>query len=541
MAGQKRSLFVVQDPLRLIKLGDIKSKKVVLLACPWIFFNEMEFQSQQLALGYLGAYAARFGHEIVAYIDPMVGEGGKHKHPVGTMQKSAYRFGFPDEWIIARIPPDADVIAINAPFTDSRLALYPLVRKIKAVYPAKQIIVGGILAHTQPEQILEECGADIAVRGEGEIAFVRILNGEPLSSIPGTVYRDEHGRIRDTGGLAEEFQNVNDLPLPGYDFRPMSEYVRLSTWGNKINRTLHLITSRGCPFNCSFCSTPQQKQPLRTFSPERVLGEIKMAIENWNINFIEIADDNFTLDRDHAVAILSGIAELREQGHDLHCAFPNGVMIEKMDKDLAVFMKRAGTEILYLPVEAGDTRILVAMNKPNAFNHLQKAKEVAQICVDVGLPVGCFLILAYPGGRMLSRNFIIPEYEKYFWREGNAVYMRGEDEESFTITVKFCEEMQNIGVHGITPLIATPLPNTEMHGFCKKFGYLSLPDSEILVTVSYADVTPDVVSIETPWCSRKQAFERWRYLMDNFQTYHNVRKRELNEGLMSGLDIRKKD
>src|SRR3989344_5984587 len=95
-------------------------------------------------------------------------------------------------------------------------------------------------------------------------------------------------------------------------------------------------------------------------------------------------------------------------------------------------------------------------------------------------------------------------------RDGENLYMRGEDEESFENTINFCKKLHELGVNGITPLIATPYPGTEMYHFCEKFGLLAFPDEkDVLTTVSYAAVRPDFVQINTTWCSRAQAFERW--------------------------------
>lgn len=517
------------------------SKNVALIACPWIFYEQVEFRSQQLGLGYVGAYAERLGHKIVAFIDPMVRGGENRKEEIRTKQKTAFRFGFSDEWIIGQIPKETDVIGINAPFTDSRLVLYPLVRKIKAALPHIPVVVGGILAHTLPREIIEASGADIAVRGEGEIAFARLLGGDPREAIPGLVFAKDGGVIENPG-LGEIPKDINDLPLPGYDFRPMDEYMRLSTWGNKADRALLLMTSRGCPFTCNFCSSPQKGQRWRPFSAERILREIAMAVEKWGVNSIEFTDDNFTFEKTRAARILEGVAKMRESGHHLSCSFPNGVMVEKMDAELVSLMKRAGVEILYLPAESGDPRMLMAMNKSNARFHLDKVLEVAEQCASAGLQAGCFLIVAYPGGQIPQKVRCPEEYRKFiFCGSDGRTYMQGEDEESFAKTVKFCEKMKNAGVRGITPLIATPLPGTEMYDFCKAHKFLVFDDKDSLVTVSYAAVTPDVVQIETPWCSRQRAYERWKFIMDNFPTCHNVRKLDPNDKrILSGEEMKKR-
>jgi magnesium-protoporphyrin IX monomethyl ester (oxidative) cyclase len=519
-------------------LSKIPRKKITLIACPWIFYNEVEFRSQQLGLGYVGAYAQKFGHEIIAFIDPMIKGGELMKTPLQTKYQAVNRCGYSDEEITAQIPQNTDIIGVNAPFTDSRLVLYPLIKKIKAAFPNVPVAVGGILATTLPRQVIEESGADIVVKGEGEIAFARICNGEPLEAIPGLVFRRSSGEIFENPRRSQQLKNINSIPPPGYDFRPMEEYVQWSPRGDKNDRTLSVISSRGCPFTCEFCSIPEKGQLWRPFTPERVLAEIKTAMEKWGVNHIEFEDDNFTLLEPRALKVLEFIRDLRRKGQPVSCSFPNGIMIDRMTKDLAMLFKEAGADIIYLPVESGDTRVLISMDKPKADTHLDKALEVARWCIEAKLFVSCFFIVAYPGGEITRKKYLRSEYEPYFLRDGDRVYMRGEDEAAFEKTLEFCRRLRNMGVQGIAPLIATPYPGTEMYAFCERFGYLVFPDSkDVLTTVSYAAVKPGLVQIETPWCSRQRVYDRWKTMMEMFPTYHNVRRFD-DDQLLSGEEIR---
>lgn len=522
----------------------ITPQKVTLIATPWLFYDQVEFRSQHLGLGYVGAYAQQFGHTIVAFIDPMLHGGHAIKVPVATTLQQTNRFGHPDEWIVRQIPPDTDIIGINAPFTDSRLALYPMVDAIKQAFPRVPIVVGGILATTLPQQVLEECRADIVVRGEGEVAFARILAGYPLHGIAGVSYRAADGQIIHNDRRSEQLKTVDQIPPPGYSFRPMAEYVQWSPRGDTADRTLSLISSRGCPFTCEFCSIPEKGQLWRPFTPERVLEEIKYAIDQWGVNHFEFEDDNFTLQEPRALQVLQYLAELRKKGHRFSCSFPNGIMIDKMTQALAELLVAAGADIIYLPVESGDEHVLVSMDKPMAEHHLAKTLQVAKWCVEAKLNVSCFFICAYPGGRINPRHFNSPVMERhqaYLLTHAaypDDVFMMGEDRGAFENTLAFCQQLRDLGVGGITPLIATPYPGTELYEVCEAFNWLAFTDErQILTTVSYAALTPGRIQIATPWCSPQEAYDRWRLMMDMFPTYHNVRK-QAPDKLLSGADIR---
>ncbi len=533
-----RENFALSDSLPHTSGCPAGSRRIAFIACPWTFYEAVEFRSQQLGLGYVGAYAEQCGHKIAAFIDPMIGGGENWKTLLRTKYQTTNRFGFSDEWIVEQIPADADIVGINAPFTDSRLVLYPLVKRIKAVRPDLPVVVGGVLATALPHQVLEESGADIIVKGEGEIAFARILNGEPLEGIPGLVFKRRDGSVFENAKRSEQLKDLVSMPVPGYHFRPMEEYIRWSPRGDKADRTLSLVSSRGCPFTCEFCSIPEKGQRWRAFGAGRIIAEIDAAIERWEINHFEFEDDNFTLKEDRAAAILAHLRQLRRRGVNVRCSFPNGVMIDRMSRELVSLMKEAGADIIYLPVESGDERILFAMDKPDAPRHLAKTKEVAGWCVEVGLLASCFFIVAYPGGRIKRARYENTAYAKYYRRDGEQLYITGEDRKSFEITMRFCRELQKMGVRGITPLIATPYPGTELYDFCRKFGLLAFEDDkDTLTTVSYAAVRPDMVQIESPWCSRQEAYDRWKEMMNAFPTFHNVRKSEGSDKLLSGKEL----
>ncbi|MBI3306190.1 MAG: B12-binding domain-containing radical SAM protein [Candidatus Omnitrophica bacterium] len=521
----ERANLININPIEAANRSQIKPKKIALIASPWIFDDQVEFRSQQLGLGYIGAYLEKFGHEIVAFVDPMVYGGFKIKTPLETKYRKTHRFGLPDSEIIKQIPKNVDLIGLNAPFTDSRLTAYPLIDAIKQAFPNVPLVIGGVLATTLPMQVLQETCVDIVVKGEGEIAFARIANGQPLEQIPGIAYRKPDGAIHIDPRRSEQLTSIDSIPPPGYHFRPMEEYASWSPRGDQSRRTLSLISSRGCPFTCEFCSIPEKGQRWRPFTPDRIIQEIDMCIEEFGVNHIEFEDDNFTLQEDRAVPILKHLAVLRKKGHKLESSFPNGVMVDRLSRDLAFLLREAGTDIIYLPVESGDTRILVSMDKPMADQHLDKTREIAKYCVEAGLFVSCFFIVAYPGGRVGKKDYLRPEYEKHLIREGDAIYMRGEDEESFQNTMNFCHELKRIGVNGITPLIATPYPGTELYEVCDKFNWLAFKDAkDVVTTVSYAHMKPEYVQIETPYCSRTRAFERWQEMTRVFEAYHNVRR-----------------
>ena len=252
-------------------------------------------------------------------------------------------------------------------------------------------------------------------------------------------------------------------------------------------------------------------------------------IENYGVTHVEIEDDNFTLKGTHSLPILKYFKKLRDDGYPIKLSFPNGVMIDRLDKEHIFAMKEAGTEMIYLPVESGELKNLISMNKPVATEHLEKTLQVAKWCAEADLDAGSFFIIGYPGGRVLKKGFQEIVREKYadsiIEENSGSMWIKGEDEQSFMATVEYAKKLVEAGVKFVTPLIATPYPGTALYEICEKFDWLRRPDHlKMVTTISYQDPKVEFINIETPWCSAEEAFERFEYLTNLFKIRHNVIK-----------------
>jgi len=221
-------------------------------------------------------------------------------------------------------------------------------------------------------------------------------------------------------------------------------------------------------------------------------------VDRFGVNHIEFEDDNLTLLKDRALKIFEGVRNLKgKNGEKIVWSAPNGVMIDSLDRELIFKMKESGAELIYLPVESGDEKILELMNKGNRKTHLQKTMEVVRHCVEAGIETSAFIIVGYPG----------------------------EDNESFQRTIDFCKRMRDSGLTAITPLVATPYPNTELYNLCRQNGWLVNSDTEnVLIYQRYSNFLPEFVQINTPQCTKEEAYERFQMMIKLFPARHNVRK-----------------
>ncbi len=469
---------------------------ITLISAPWLFKEEVEFVSQNLGLGYLASYLEKRGH-AVSIIDAVI-EGLNTSTVLHTKYADTLKWGLSDDEIIKRIPKDTELIGLTAPFTDSRFVVNPLSKKIKAAFPEAILVMGGVYPSTLPEEALRLSGVDAVVIGEGEIPLSQIAEKKYFKDIKGLAFMKD-GQIYLTGPGEIVTDIDKDIPAPSYDLRPMEKYVRWSPRGNKLDRTLSMVSSRGCPFQCRFCSIHNvYGRRWRAFSAPRVINEIKEAVERFGVNHVEFEDDNLTLDKKRAMDIFEGIKNLRgKNGEKVVWSAPNGVMINSLDRELIFKMKESGAELIYLPVESGDEKILELMNKGNWRTHLNKTLEVLSYCVEAGIETSAFIIIGYPG----------------------------EDKASFEKTKKYCQKLVDLGINAITPLVATPYPNTELYDLCKKNGWLVNPDTEnVLIYQRYSNFLPEFVQINSPECSKEEAYERFQIMVKSFPAKHNVRK-----------------
>lgn len=275
-----------------------------------------------------------------------------------------------------------DVIGISS-VTPSIPQAYAVARIAKEVREDCKVVMGGPHVSFLPTQTLEECKhVDVIVKGEGEKTFNELIEtierGEPLETVRGITYR-KGDQIVDNEPRPF-IKNIDEIPFPSIDLLPMDRY---KFGGVKYTA---MLTSRGCPFHCSFCSSSRLFGGYwRGRSPENVLEEIKWVYEDYGIKNIEFIDDTFTLDQKRAERICNGIIR---QGWDL--SWGASSRVDTLSNTLVEKMKKAGCWILFLGIESGSQKILDAVGKRITIGQVKKAvKNVKETGIQV---LGSFII-----------------------------------------------------------------------------------------------------------------------------------------------------
>ena len=248
-------------------------------------------------------------------------------------------------------------------------------------------VVGGPLPSWAPESFLD--AFDVVTVGEGEETIVELANcfaqGVGFSGVKGLVYKDGE-RIIHTGtrGFIED---LDGLAFPARELFDNDAYKRyyLDKFGYS---TSSMITSRGCPFSCDFCSRPIFGTEIRNRTAGNIIDEVE-EIAALGYERVWFADDCFTLNRNH---LLDACRELVRRKVDVGWECLSRV--DTMDAEVAEGMKRAGCLRVFFGIESGNDSVLGIMNKQITTT---QAKNAVYVAKAAGLKTGAFFIIGYPG------------------------------------------------------------------------------------------------------------------------------------------------
>jgi len=320
------------------------------------------------------------------------------------------------------------------------------------------IIVGGPHISLMGRKYLEanpEIAFGFAFEAEQSlIKFFDYLAGNgSIGDIPGLIYRD-NGEIRSNSySFTADLDEIN---FPDY-----SHFTDIDPRDYFSSHPYPLLTSRGCPYNCIYCSVKVVSGSFwRYRSVENIIRELKEAKEKYGINNFELVDDNFTLSMDRAAEFCRMLIKSRL---DLIWGCPNGIRADKVTEDLAALMRESGCCHVSLGIESGDERVFNGIKKGETLDDVARA---AKILMSKGIKVTGFFIVGLPGDSIASTrksvefyrqlglnggikwNFLVPypQTELWDWVKSNGVFL-----EDFSAGRHFSKTG-----HKIVPVFETP-------------------------------------------------------------------------------------
>jgi anaerobic magnesium-protoporphyrin IX monomethyl ester cyclase len=293
--------------------------------------------------------------------------------------------GRSDEELVTKLlayRPDVVGIRSISLFEDELKRVAELTRSVLDV----PIVAGGPIATARRGAVLQAIPAiDLLVVGEGEVTFSHLLSG--TSTPKGLVFR-QGSQIVDLGD-GEIVDNLDELPFPDYSLVDLGRYQEHLSYAYNHRRQGVLLTSRGCPFLCTYCNTFAGKT-ARLRSAENVVAEMEQMSRDHGIEDFYVVDDIFNMDRKRTEAIFQMIIRLRK---DWRLYFVNGLRADIMTRELVDLMADAGTAWVTYAVESGSPRIQKLVKKNM---RLEKAAEIINYSQDRGMVVNVNTMYGFP-------------------------------------------------------------------------------------------------------------------------------------------------
>lgn len=296
---------------------------------------------------------------------------------------------------VASISKNFDVVGITL-FTKDLSICKKYLKGIKDANPKIITILGGPHPSSVPDETLNlfKNIVDYIFVGEAEIGFPKLINylehGTPqLNEIEGLAYTRNNKIYKNLPVCPD---NIEDFSV-AWDLIPPNTYPKAPHGAFfKQYPIAPIITSRGCPFLCTFCGGHIiSGRKIRQRSVENVISEIKLLYEKFGVREIHIEDDNFTFRKEY---VLKFCEEIKKNFPDLTWTCPNGVRIDTLDEEMVSAMKSSGCYALSIGIESGSDRILKLMKKSLS---VEKIKQKIEMLKKFDIDINAFFILGYPG------------------------------------------------------------------------------------------------------------------------------------------------
>lgn len=255
---------------------------------------------------------------------------------------------------------------------------------IKKSRPHLQLVVGGPLCMSNPEYFAKNPMIDAVFTGEGEEAFFEYLTSDRKEDVKGIWLRKDSRSFYT--GSREWIKNLDALPFPAFQKINIKRY---NCFPKKRWPVSSIMTSRGCPYNCIFCSHAMGKQ-WRARSVQNVVEELKWQQSEFGIKEICVYDDNFSLSKKRAEGILNSLIS---EKISLSFQFSNGLRVDNLDTDLLGKLKEAGTWLIGIAPESGSPEVMKKIKK--GFDHA-RVLDVRAECRRLGIATFGFFMIGFP-------------------------------------------------------------------------------------------------------------------------------------------------
>ena len=428
-----------------------------------------------LGLAYVAGTLRAGGHDV-NFIDGV----GAALDTRNLANNDCYLYGLSQDDIISKISSDVEVIGVSCGFSFEWPTCRELIAGIRKRFPDVLLVGGGEHVTAVPVQSIEGSELDIGVLGEGEETALEIVNafasGEiDKTSIEGIVYKDTGGKALSNPRRARK-RDLDNIPVPAWDLTPIENYLeRGFGFGVDRGRSMPLMASRGCPYQCTFCSNPSMwTTRWIARDPDLLLDEIEAYQEKYkavNFDFYDltaIVKKKWIVDFCH---------KIEERGLKFTWQLPSGTRSEAIDHEVAGLLFKSGCRNLSYSPESGSPGVLARIKKK-----ITTDSVIASISSSFsqGMNVKCNIIFGFPGETLRE------VFESYY----------------------FIIRMGVAGAYDISVWAFSPYPGSELFDQISKQKGMVLDDQYYDSLRSYADASR-TVSYSENFSDRKLKTLRW--------------------------------
>ena len=349
-----------------------------------------------IGLAYIAAVLRDAGHHITVIDAP--GEALERfinvPSPAGTLQLN----GLTPAEIVDRLDADTEIVGISHMFLHEWPTIREIAQLVKARLPHATVVLGGENATGFWEWIFRDTDAvDYCVLGEGEAPMLelvaRLKRGLPTGDIPGLATRATGTSV--PIGLGTRITELEAIPWPAWEYVNVAGYMSVAdTHGVNRGRSMPMMATRGCPYQCTFCSSPSMwttKYLVR--SPRDVVDEMKQYVERYGVNNVNFCDLTAIIRREWTVEFCQ---ILIREGLGVSWQLPSGTRSEVLDAEVLRLMYQAGCRNITYAPESGSERMLDVIKKRVKLPKMLASLKAAE---HEGLRTRVSIIIGHPDER----------------------------------------------------------------------------------------------------------------------------------------------
>jgi radical SAM superfamily enzyme YgiQ (UPF0313 family) len=349
--------------------------------------------SPPIGTAYIAAIFKKLGYRV-----QVIDAAAEGFYDVEKYKFNTYIFGLNIENTVRLIKPDTDVVCFSFMFTNNWYFDRELVTAVRKSFLNAVIIGGGEHATAVPEYCLRTSPEiDYLVLGEGEATIEELMNcivkRLSMDEINRIAYRkNDRIHVNNFSRRLKRVNSIDEIPWPAWELFPLDKYFAYKiTYGVYRGNNLPVLASRGCPYDCTFCSSPQmwgKKYSLRRVND--VVDEMEYYYKKYNVTSFDFFDLTAIIYKDW---IISLCREILNRGLNITYQIPAGTRAEAIDLEVAQMLHRSGCKNITYAPESGSPKILKAIRKrvnlDNIYSSIKYSNKVGmniKLNIIVGLP-----------------------------------------------------------------------------------------------------------------------------------------------------------